>query len=166
MSKTYIGTKVVIAEPMTRQQYNDYRGWALPADENGADEGYLVEYTDGGKANMPDRKGYVSWSPKDVFERAYKPMPGAGLQPHQQRVVMEKAELDERIQKLFAFQQTTTFESLHPAEQERLFNQLSAMRPYAEILRQRIATFTPPDDFLANSKACDLSKDTGCEACQ
>lgn len=70
----YTGTKTVIAEPMSRQQYNDYRGWALPADENGTDEGYLVEYTDGGKANMPDRKGYVSWSPKDVFERAYKPV--------------------------------------------------------------------------------------------
>ncbi len=69
---TYIGTKVVIAEPMTRQAYNDYRGWSLPADENGDDEGYLVEYTDGGQANMPDRKGYVSWSPKDVFERTYR----------------------------------------------------------------------------------------------
>lgn len=92
--------------------------------------------------------------------------PSISLPPHQQRVVLEKAELDERIHKLFAFQQTPTFESLHPAEQERLFSQLSAMRSYAEILRQRIAAFTPAADFLANSKACDLSNDTGCEACQ
>lgn len=69
---TYIGTKIVKAEPMSRLQYNEYRGWALPADENGDDEGYLVEYLDGGKANMPDRKGYVSWSPKEVFENAYR----------------------------------------------------------------------------------------------
>ena len=39
---TFIGTKMVNATPMTRAQYNDFRGWQLPADENGADEGYLV----------------------------------------------------------------------------------------------------------------------------
>lgn len=69
--KTYIGTKIVRATPMNRLDYNVFRGWQLPADENGADEGYLVEYTDGGKANTPQYAGYVSWSPKDVFERAY-----------------------------------------------------------------------------------------------
>jgi hypothetical protein len=62
----YIGVKLVTGEPMTRKEYNDYRGWDLPADENGDDEGYLVEYND----PMPDRKGYVSWSPKVVFENA------------------------------------------------------------------------------------------------
>lgn len=72
----FIGVKIIKAEPMTRAQYNAYRGWELPADENGADEGFLVEYLDGGKANTPDRKGYVSWSPKDVFERAYRPVSG------------------------------------------------------------------------------------------
>lgn len=69
--KKYIGTKVINAKPMTRQEYNDFRGWELPSDENGSDEGYLVEYVDGGKANTPEYKGYVSWSPKDVFDKAY-----------------------------------------------------------------------------------------------
>lgn len=71
--KQYIGTKLINAKPMTRQEYNDFRGWELPADEDGADEGYLVEYVDGGKANTDAYLGYVSWSPKDVFERAYLP---------------------------------------------------------------------------------------------
>lgn len=70
--KFYIGTKKVAATPMTRQAYNDYRGWPLPADENGDDAGYLVEYVDGGKANDTRHVGYISWSPADVFERAYK----------------------------------------------------------------------------------------------
>lgn len=70
-TKTYIGTKVIHARPMTRQAYNDYRGWQLPDNEDGADNGYLVEYVDGGKANDPRHAGYISWSPKDVFERAY-----------------------------------------------------------------------------------------------
>lgn len=72
--KQYIGTKRVNATPMTRKAYNDLRGWEVPADEDGADEGYLVEYTDGGKANHPDFAGYISWSPKGVFERAYDPI--------------------------------------------------------------------------------------------
>ena len=68
----YIGTKAINAKPMSRQAYNDLRGWAVPADENPADDGYLVEYIDGGQANHPDYEGYISWSPKDVFERAYR----------------------------------------------------------------------------------------------
>jgi len=72
MTKQYIGTKVVNALPMTRLAYNEFRNWPLPIDENGDDDGYLVEYVDGGKANTEQYAGYVSWSPKDVFERAYK----------------------------------------------------------------------------------------------
>ena len=57
----YIGVKRIEARPMTRGDYNTYRGWQIPADENPADEGYLVKYRD----------GYESWSPKEVFEEAY-----------------------------------------------------------------------------------------------
>jgi len=75
--KPYIGTKLINAIDMTRAAYNILRGWELPANENGDDPGYLVEYVDGGQANHPNFKGYISWSPKDVFERAYKPLDGA-----------------------------------------------------------------------------------------
>lgn len=60
--KKYIGTKTLHAKPMTRGEYNAYRGWTIPANENPADEGYLVKYSD----------GYESWSPKAVFEEAYR----------------------------------------------------------------------------------------------
>lgn len=68
----YIGTKTINAKPMSRQAYNNLRGWVVPADKDPADDGYLVEYIDGGQANHPDFDGYISWSPKDVFERAYR----------------------------------------------------------------------------------------------
>ena len=64
--KQYIGTKIIKARPMNRGEYNEYRGWTIPADENPADGGYLVEYPD----------GYESWSPKAVFEAAYRPTDG------------------------------------------------------------------------------------------
>jgi Protein of unknown function (DUF2829) len=64
--KQYIGTKLLLAKAMTRAQYNAHRGWTMPANENGADEGYLVEYQD----------GYISWSPKPQFEEAYRTTDG------------------------------------------------------------------------------------------
>ena len=76
MSETYIGTKLIKAEDMTRAEYNAFRGWELPADENGADEGYLVEYLDGGKPNTTTHAGYVSWSPKEQFDNAYRKTTG------------------------------------------------------------------------------------------
>ena len=76
MPQKYIGTKLINAEPMTRAEYNAFRGWELPADENGADEGYLVEYLDGGKPNTTTHAGYVSWSPKEQFDNAYRKTTG------------------------------------------------------------------------------------------
>ncbi len=61
---------------MTKQEYNVLRGWKMPSDENPKDEGYLVEYLDGGKPNHPDYEGYISWSPKEVFEKTYRQTDG------------------------------------------------------------------------------------------
>lgn len=71
----YIGTKVVSAEPMTRKEYNDFRGWIVPENENPDDAGYLVIYENSKpQPELADKvSGYVSWSPKDVFELSYKP---------------------------------------------------------------------------------------------
>ena len=74
--KTFIGTKLVKMQPMLRAEYNVYRGWELPADENGGDEGYLVEYLDGGKPNVDGHDGYVSWSPKEQADNAYRATDG------------------------------------------------------------------------------------------
>lgn len=68
-----IGTKVVELFPMNRGEYNQYRGWQIPENEDPSDEGYLVEYRDGGKPNDPRHKGYISWSPKSVADHSYKP---------------------------------------------------------------------------------------------
>lgn len=57
----FIGTKLIKAVAMSRLAYNQLRSWTVPADENPNDEGYLVEYVDGGKANHPDYAGYISW---------------------------------------------------------------------------------------------------------
>ncbi|OTG81809.1 hypothetical protein B9T31_14895 [Acinetobacter sp. ANC 4558] len=68
----FIGNKSVLAVPMTRGEYNEYRDWTIPENEDPAEQGYLVEYVDGGKPNDDRHAGYISWSPKDVFENSYK----------------------------------------------------------------------------------------------
>ena len=62
----YIRMHQVEAEPMTRGDYNKFRGWEIPSNENPADEGYKVTYPD----------GYVSWCPKTQFEEAGRPCDG------------------------------------------------------------------------------------------
>ena len=52
--KMYIGTKIIQAEPC--------KAWKDDQMNKEGDEGYKVEY----------EGGYTSWSPKDVFEKAYR----------------------------------------------------------------------------------------------
>lgn len=60
--KNYVGTKFIEAKEMTRGEYNDYRGWKIPENENPADEGYLAKYSD----------GHENWLPKKHFEETFK----------------------------------------------------------------------------------------------
>ena len=68
--KRYIGTKILDAKPMSRGEYNAYRGWPIPYGEDQADEGYLVRY---------QLDGYESWSPKTVFETVYRRTDGTNF---------------------------------------------------------------------------------------
>lgn len=58
----YIGVKLIKAEPMTAEKASMWL--QRPIDTSNANEygdGYLVKYSD----------GYISWSPKEIFEKAY-----------------------------------------------------------------------------------------------
>lgn len=130
----FTGTKTILAKPMTRAEYIKYRGWVLPKNENEADEGFLVEYTDGGKPNVDGHQGYVSWSPKEQFQLAYKP---SGT--HLERMQIERGELVEKGNKLRNFLWTDTFNSLDQMLRELLIAQLAHMEAYLRVLEERIA---------------------------
>lgn len=63
------------------------------------------------------------------------------MQPHQERVVAEKAELDDKLTKLTAFFDSTIFSSLPDEEQTRLRRQAHFMWQYSDVLGERIAAF-------------------------
>ena len=143
--KTYTGTKIVTAKPMNRADYNKYRNWVLPDNEEGSDDGYLVEYTDGGKANDSRHAGYISWSPKAQFDAAYIDIGDVSALPaHMQRVVAEKAELDAKISALTKFMTTLFWSSLLNSEQRLLRAQAVHMDGYSGVLGERISAFHAP----------------------
>ena len=58
----YVGTKIIEAEPAIRKAGKVYTANdPIPKSMETVEEGYKVKYPD----------GYVSWSPKEVFEKAY-----------------------------------------------------------------------------------------------
>lgn len=137
--KVYIGIKQVDAEPMTRGDYNKYRGWAIPADENPEDEGYLVKYPD----------GYVSWSPKAVFEEAYNevgtnPLIDSSLQmkssDFKERFKAEYVQLTTRASGLAAMlkkYKEGTLSFIPRCSYELLHKQLIHMESYIKDLEER-----------------------------
>lgn len=62
--KQYIGTKIIEAAPAVKKGGKVYDlTWPIPRSMEPEEPGYRVRYPD----------GYESWSPKDVFEEAYRP---------------------------------------------------------------------------------------------
>lgn len=59
--KQYIGTKIIEAEPC--------KAWKDTKEHKAGEDGYKVRYPD----------GYESWSPKDVFEEAYREVSGVSF---------------------------------------------------------------------------------------
>ena len=64
-----------------------------------------------------------------------------GLKPHQQRVVDEKTDLDDKRSKLAAFMYQELFLSLPKDEQSRLERQFHIMTDYSNVLKERIEAF-------------------------
>ena len=69
------------------------------------------------------------------------------MQPHQERVVTERDELNEKRIKLISFIETATFDGLNGAEKDRLRRQAAIMTEYYTVLGERINSFTDDSKF-------------------
>lgn len=64
------------------------------------------------------------------------------IQPHQQRVIDERDDLDTKIDSLSTFIQTNIiYNNLPIDERQRLTRQVVLMRKYSQVLSERIASF-------------------------
>lgn len=124
--KKYIGTKEVSATPAWKIDGTVYpKDGVVPRSMNRKD-GYKVVYED----------GYESWSPKDVFEKAYKPSDTV-----LDRLKIERYELRERIEKLEDFIEQDFSETAKKAgslQAALLVCQRSYMVDYLNVLETRI----------------------------
>lgn len=125
--KKYIGTKQVSATPAWRIDGKVYpKDGEVPRSMN-REDGYKVVYED----------GYESWSPKDVFEKAYKV-----AETFLDRLMIERKELAEKLEKLCLFIDSPRFVEVVKDENQRelLIKQRNYMNEYLSILNQRIKT--------------------------
>lgn len=76
-----------------------------------------------------------------VNTREHPGFPKSERPAHQQRVVDEKAALDEKLEKLRAFFNTDIFKGLDEDEQDSLWLQSDHMDDYSAVLGERIAAF-------------------------
>ena len=124
--KKYIGTKEVSATPAWQIDGTVYpKDGVVPRSMNRKD-GYKVVYED----------GYESWSPKDVFEKAYKPS-----ETVLDRLKIERNELRERIEKFEDFiglNFAKAAKKVGHYQAALLLIQLSYMVNYIEVLETRI----------------------------
>ncbi len=137
--KKYIGTKQVKAEPMDELAAVE-KGFARKNEDNHEwRQGYHVQYTN------PDGSVYDSWSPKQVFEQAYK-----RADNFLDRLQIEFSELKTRLNGLDAFL-AKGFESVAEKvgykQAAMLISQRMAMKAYFDVLDARI------DDLKQNSNA-------------
>lgn len=126
--KKYIGTKQVEAEPMNMGQAYEkgfLQAGRVPGKTEQDKPGYHVKYAD----------GYESWSPAEPFEQAYKV-----ADTFVDRLLIERDELNERLNKLRQFIESPKFVEIVTDEYQRLLlsKQESRMHEYLGILNERI----------------------------
>ncbi len=68
------------------------------------------------------------------------------MQPHEERVITEKTELDAKLEKLkaFCFGNNPAYSLLSPEDRDLLEDQYTIMEQYSKILAERISRFTKP----------------------
>ena len=117
----------VIGTPLTRGEYCTFRGWALPTNEDGTDEGMLINFG-----------FHTAWWPKEIIKLNFVELVES-IPEWKASITVEHAELVDRAQKLREFLASEGFLSLVPAEQLRLTRQYTAMGQYIQVLAERIA---------------------------
>lgn len=151
--KTYIGVKIIQAEPATYGEFHARQGRPVTT-MNSDQPGYHVLYPD----------GYQSWSPREVFEGAYRLVSDderalvfreKRKETFFDRLLAESKELDGRLEKLAGFIDKPAFFDLPRTQQDLLHDQYVAMTEYSLILGRRIAALASETSTGASRQAME-----------
>ena len=135
----YTGTKTIKACPMSLGEAEKVLGRHIDSsavENRETSEGYLVEY----------EGGYRSWSPKEVFDKAYRVS-----ETHLDRMKLELEEVEERYLKGRKFTFSQEFRKLSDKKRDALRKQLDSMENYLYLLSRRIELETEPEPETADN---------------
>lgn len=121
--KKYLGTKLVTAKPMTREEAEANLGkFYWPGDPG---DGYFVCY----------ENGFRAWVPKERFEKTYKPADNT-----LERMKIERDDLQKRLTSLTSALMQEGFQEKVGSKLYYLMQeQRNAMEIYAEVLSKQIS---------------------------
>lgn len=123
--KQYTGTKKVKAKPMTMGEAYErklLKEGVRPSECETDKAGYLVEYPD----------GYQSWSPADVFEKAYSPS-----ETILERMTIEYFDLDNKVRAYTRFLNSEMSNNIYLTTIGMLTAQVETMKEYLSLLNAR-----------------------------
>lgn len=113
-------------------------------------DGYHVRYEN------PDGSTYDSWSPKDVFEKAYQI-----AETYLDRMRIELQEIKSRLMKLNDFLYSEKRHDISKNEVFCLDEQKHAMERYLGVLLGRIRNAEHPNEIIKNESTPDHECDCG-----
>ena len=123
---------------MTRGNYNEFRGWIIPENENPLDEGFLLKDPD---------SNYITWIPKDIFEKTVtveSPLIDTAIlmksDDFKDRFRAEFYQLSiryEGLQKMVTAYENNQLKFTPKCTLEIFKSQLDAMKKYIDILEER-----------------------------
>jgi ribosomal protein L19 len=130
--------KQVLVKEMTRGNYNEFKGWIIPENENPLDEGFLLKDPD---------SNYITWVPKDIFEKTVtveSPLIDTAIlmksDDFKDRFRAEFYQLSiryEGLQKMVTAYENNQLSFIPKCSIEILKSQLDVMKKYIEILEER-----------------------------
>ena len=136
--KKYVGTKTVKAVPMNELAAVE-KGYARENEDNHEwREGYHVQYTN------PDGSIYNSWSPKSVFEKAYRV-----AETPTDRIKIGLEELNTRFAKGIEFLANEGYALIYPTK-ALLSAQIETEREYSYLLNDRLERMSDGKESLDN----------------
>lgn len=136
--KKYVGTKTVKAEPMNELAAVE-KGYARKNKDNHEwREGYHVQYTN------PDGSIYDSWSPKSVFEKAYRVAEAPA-----DHIKIQLEELNTRFAKGIEFLSNESYALIYTTK-ALLSAQVETEREYSYLLNDRLERMSDGKESLNN----------------
>lgn len=136
--KKYVGTKTVKAEPMNELSAVEKGYTRENKDNHEWREGYHVQYTN------PDGSIYDSWSPKSVFEKAYRVAEAPA-----DHIKIQLEELNTCLAKGIEFLANESYALIYPTK-ALLSAQVETEREYSYLLNDRLERMSDGKESLNN----------------